>query len=140
MDPKIINFINEHHVLTLATSINDQAYVANCFFVYLSKENAFIFTSSPETRHGSEMLINKRVAANIVLETKTVGKIQGLQMMANIEKLEGVEERNMKIAYLKKYPFAVLKLETMWKLTPDFMKLTDNSLGFGKKLIWRKED
>jgi hypothetical protein len=27
----------------------------------------------------------------------------------------------------------------LWSLTPDFIKMTDNRLGFGKKLIWLPE-
>ena len=27
----------------------------------------------------------------------------------------------------------------IFKAEPDFMKLTDNTLGFGKKLIWNRE-
>jgi uncharacterized protein YhbP (UPF0306 family) len=98
----------------------------------------FVFTSDKETRHGKEMLENPNVGANIVLETKTIGKIQGLQIMGVAEELQSAELKLGKKAYLKKYPYAVLKLETMWGLKVDFLKLTDNRLGFGKKLIWKK--
>jgi len=139
IDQKFIDFINDHHVLTLSTVRDGQPYTANCFYVYLPEQNMFVFTSDKETRHGSEMLANPKVAANIVLETKTVGKIQGLQIMGVAEPLEGQELKKGKLAYLKAYPYAILKLETMWGLKVNFLKLTDNRLGFGKKLIWEKD-
>lgn len=139
IDQKFIDFINDHHVLSLSTVKNDQPYTSNCFYVYLPKQNMFVFTSDKETRHGSEMLANPKVGANIVLETKAVGKIQGLQMMGVSEPLKEEELKKGKLAYLKSYPYAILKLETMWGLKVNFLKLTDNRLGFGKKLIWEKD-
>ncbi len=138
IDQKIIDFISEHHVLTITTAKDNKPYTANCFYVYLPEQNMFVFTTDKETRHGSEMLENPQVGANIVLETNTVGKIQGLQITGKAKELKGEDLKTGKRAYLKKYPYAVLKLETMWGLKPDFFKLTDNRLGFGKKLIWEQ--
>ncbi len=139
MDKKIPEFIAEHHVLTLTTVANNQPYTANCFYVYDKERNSFLFTSDPKTRHGKEMLENNKVAANIVLETKAVGKIQGLQITGQVKALSGTEDKKAKLKYLKHYPYAILKLETMWELNVNFFKLTDNRLGFGKKLIWERE-
>ena len=138
IDQKITEFISEHHVLSLATSVDDQPYTANCFYVYLKEHNLFVFTTDKETRHGAEILKNSRVGANIVLETKTIGMIQGLQIMGSATELEGELLKNGKRSYLKKFPYAILKLETMWGLKADFFKLTDNRLGFGKKIIWEE--
>ena len=33
--------------------------------------------------------------------------------------------------------FAALAELTLWALVPDYLKFTDNTLGFGKKLIWK---
>ena len=139
IDQKFIDFIKEHHVLTLATMEREQPYTSNAFYVYLEEENMFVFTSDKKTRHGGEMLSNPKVAANIVLETKQVGKIQGLQITGVVQELSGELLSKAKKRYLKKYPYAVLKLETLWGLKVNFFKLTDNRLGFGKKLIWKAE-
>jgi len=137
-DQRILEFINEHHVLNLASCSDNQPYMAHCFYVYLKKINAFVFTSDEKTRHGQEMLLNAQVAAGIPLETKTIGKIQGLQMTGVVRQAKDKDVSMAKKAYLKAYPYAVLHLETMWILYPDFYKFTDNRLGFGKKLIWGK--
>ncbi len=138
-DQKIVDFIAQHHVLSLATSVSEQVYMCNCFYVYLPEQNTLLITSDPKTRHGQEMLANSNVAISIVLETKVIGKIQGLQITAEAKMLDGEEAKLAKKAYLKSYPFAILKLETMWALEINFFKLTDNRLGFGKKIIWKKE-
>jgi uncharacterized protein YhbP (UPF0306 family) len=137
IDLKIIEFINEHHVLTLATCLDNRPYTANCFYVFNPDTAEFYFTSDEKTTHGQHLLNNQNVAANIVLETRTIGKIQGLQITGAAFKLEGKCEKAAKKLYLHAFPYAILKLETMWCIKVDFFKLTDNRLGFGKKLIWK---
>ncbi|RLD60426.1 MAG: hypothetical protein DRI95_15545 [Bacteroidetes bacterium] len=135
-DKKIIEFINEHHVLTLATSKNNQAYCSNCFYTYLEDENAFVFTSDLDTKHAQDALAQNYVAASIVLETKTIGKIQGIQLTGNMFKPEAELKKKAKKAYLKSFPYAALMKTNLWILKPGFIKMTHNRLGFGKKLIW----
>ena len=137
-DPRIFKFIKEHHVLTLATYSNEGPYISHCYYVFLPKENCFVFTSDEKTRHVQQFILNKRVAAGIALETKVVGKIRGLQITGNVEEAKGEWNSKAKIAYLKAYPFALMHLETLWIFRPDFFKLTDNRLGFGTKIIWNE--
>ncbi len=136
IDPRIVEFIMEHHVLALATSANNQAYTASCFYVFLENERLFVFTSDTDTRHGSEMKNNPKVAANIALETTMVGQIQGVQITGNVKLLSGTEHQRARKAYLKKFPVARLSKLNLWGLDPEFIKMTHNRLGFGKKLIW----
>lgn len=132
----IARFIGRHHVMTLATvSADGSPYCANLFYAYDRKRNVFVFTSDGTTRHAREMEADSRVAASIVLETRIVGKVQGLQICGTV----GRGDKDDYMAYVKRFPYAaaVGKLE-IWRLTPDFMKLTDNTLGFGKKLTWTR--
>ena len=133
----IVRFIKRHHVLTLAT-VNSEGmpYVANCFYAYDAKRNKLIFTSDETTRHGAEMASNSRVAVSIVLETRIVGKVQGIQICGRA--LRGDSEA--KKAYIQRFPYAAVAPLTLWEVTPTMLKLTDNKLGFGKKLIWQSEE
>ncbi len=137
-DKKIINFIQKHHVLTLATSVNNMPWCANCFYVYSEEDNVFIFTSDHNTKHIKDVKENNTVAGSVVLETSAVGKIQGIQFTGKmyVPKNDLLKKANK--LYLKKYPFAKLMNTQLWTLSPDFIKLTDNRLGFGKKLTWNK--
>jgi uncharacterized protein YhbP (UPF0306 family) len=137
-DKRIVEFINEHHVLTVATSVEDSPWCANCFYTYLEDENCFVFTSDVETKHVQDVLANSKVAGSVVLETNTVGKIQGIQFAGKMEKPVKELASKAKKAYLKKFPFAVLMKTTLWVVHPAILKMTDNRLGFGKKLIWEK--
>ena len=50
-EQRIIDFIGEHHILTIATARNNIPWCATCFYAYLKEQNRFIVTSEHETRH-----------------------------------------------------------------------------------------
>ncbi len=136
-DKRIFKFIKEHHVLTLATSVNNLPYISHCYYVFLPEKNIFIFTSDEKTFHIQNVIVNEHVAAGIALETKVIGKIRGLQITGVLQKALNDDYDMARKVYLKAYPFAALHLESLWILTPDFYKLTDNRLGFGTKILWK---
>ena len=133
----IVRFIKRHHVLTLATT-NDKGepYVANCFYAYDAKRNRLIFTSDDTTRHGMEMVAHERVAVSIVLETRIVGKVQGIQICGRAMRGDSEAKKN----YIKRFPYAAVAPLTLGMVAPEMMKLTDNTLGFGKKIVWQSEE
>ena len=136
-DKKIERFIARHHVLTLATATTEGApYCCNCFYAYDKASAAFIFTSDPATRHVQMMAENERVAASIVLETRIVGKVQGLQITGHAKQATEAD----RMTYIKSFPYAAVADLHLWRLEADFLKLTDNTLGFGKKLIWQRQE
>ena len=138
-DPKITTFLKKHHVLTLATVSGDQPWVANCFYAFGEEQMAFVFTSGYETRHIQEVTQNNKVAGNVVLETSIIGKIQGIQFSGTLTKAEGEALDKASSIYLKRFPFAALMDTTLWILSIDYLKMTDNRLGFGKKMVWQRE-
>ena len=140
IDKRIVTFINKHHVLTLATCNENSPWCANCFYVYSEDLNLFVFTSDDSTKHIQDVLVQNMVAGSIVLETTVVGKVRGIQFQGKIWKPEKQLLKKVKIAYLKKFPVAMLMKTNLWVVEPSLLKYTDNRLGFGKKLIWKKEN
>ena len=139
IDKRIISFINKHHVLTLATSNQNKPYCCNCFYVYLEEENMLAFTSDDDTKHIQDVKHQDYVGGSIVLETNVVGKIQGIQFNGTMYEPKDQLLNKVKTKYLKRFPFAALMKTTLWVIDLSFLKMTDNRLGFGKKLIWEKE-
>jgi uncharacterized protein YhbP (UPF0306 family) len=136
---KILAFVRKHHVMTVATVGSDgKPWVAHVFYAWSVTENLFVFTTDATTRHGAEMEADVRVAAGVALETHTVGRVQGLQIEGLVRRAEGGELESARAAYLRRFPYATLAPLSLWILEPSLMKLTDNTLGFGKKLIWMK--
>ena len=136
IDPRIVRFIRRHHVLTLATTIGEQPYCSHAFYAYDEKRNLIVFAADKTTRHAAEMLENNRVALGIALETKVVGKLQGLQLCGTVHEADEEARRT----YIHRFPFAALAELTLWAVEPSYLKFTDNTLGFGKKLIWNSQE
>lgn len=139
IDRKIEAFIEEHHVMTLATGGADTLHCCNLFYVYVPDARVFVATSSAETFHVCQLEQNDRIAASIVLETSVVGQIRGLQIRGSMRRPKGERLRSARKAYLKRFPFAVFMDVDVWVIEPDYFKYTDNRLGFGKKIVWEKE-
>ena len=139
IDKNIIKFISKHHVMTLATvSENGFPRTANLFYAYDKANAQFIFTSSITTAHGSDMLKCGKVGANIVLETSNIGKIEGLQIEGFAQRVSNNDLLSAKILYIKAFPYAIVADLELWVLRAESFKMTDNKLGFGKKIIWTR--
>ncbi len=130
---KITAFIEQHHVLSLATSLDNLPSVCSAFYIYDAQSHSFVIASSEETLHIKQVKVNKNVAGNILLETKEIGKIQGLQFFA---KMQTLEDERLKKSYFKRFPYALALLPKLWQIEVSRFKLTDNRLGFGKKIIY----
>ena len=138
IDKRIIDFIKAHHLLTLATSKNNNPYCANCFYVFDEQKKWLIFSSDKKTKHAQDFIVNPNVAGSIALETKEVSKIQGVQLLGTILELKEEELKITKKQYLKAFPYARLMKLHLWAMQLTFIKMTYNRLGFGKKLLWEK--
>ena len=136
IDKRIVDFIQEHHLLTLSTSKDNIPYCCNVFYVYDKERNSFIFSSDTTTKHAKDFIANSNVAASIALETKDVKKIQGVQLLGTITELKAEELNNATKQYLKEFPYAEKMKLHLWQMKLTFIKMSDNKLGFGKKLIW----
>jgi len=136
VDSRVIKFFRKHHVLTIATTVEDKPWCANCFYAYLEEENALVFTTDTDTRHGKEFIENPLVAGSVVLETMVIGKIRGIQFQGTVYEPEGEMLSKAKWAYLKKFPPAALMDTHLWVVKLTLIKITDNRLGFGKKIEW----
>ena len=80
IDRRITDFIARHHVLTLSTVADGMPHCCNLFYAYDPQRNLFAVTSSDETLHARQARQNPRIAASVVLETRVVGKVQGLHL------------------------------------------------------------
>jgi uncharacterized protein YhbP (UPF0306 family) len=136
IDSRIIRFFRKHHVLTIATTLENEPWCANCFYVYLPDENSLVFTTGGETRHGKEFAENPLVAGSVVLETMVIGKIRGIQFQGIVS--EPVDDllALAKRGYLKRFPVAALMDTRLWVVKLTHIKMTDNRFGFGKKIMW----
>lgn len=119
-------------------------WCANLFYCYIPPTNSntdhggeLIFTSGLSTRHAQMMALCGDVAGSIVLESKIIGKLQGLQFVGHVQLLcEGDQYAHYSSIFLKTYPYAVFSVKELWVVKIISAKYTDNTLGFGTKLLF----
>lgn len=140
-DKRIATFIGKHHVLTLCTLAENQPWCCHCFYAYDTQQVGLVFSSDESTRHIRNSLVNNRVAGAIALETRIVGKVQGVQLTGRLLSAgEAPHFSYLKGLYLKRFPYAAQMDTVLWWLEIDSLKFTDNLLGFGKKIFWEREN
>jgi len=138
---RIISFISRNHVLTVCSANDGTPWAASCFYAFDFNRIRFLILTSLETRHGAEMVRNARVAGTVSAQQSAVATIRGLQFAGTSRQLEGDEAEQGRAIYYRKFSFARLRPAPIWTIDPEILKLTDNRLGFGTKIIWtRPED
>lgn len=130
MDEKIAKFIDSQHILTLGVNGESGAYLCSCFYAFL-KPNLIIVAFGDDSYHAKVIQNDSRVFINIALQTKIVGKIQGLQASGFIYLVDNEAEKN---AYISRFIYAKLTNLNLYKIELKWLKFTDNTLGFGKKI------
>lgn len=135
---KVSDFIQAAKVLSYATAAERQPHCALCYYSFIAKEDAYylLFKSSEDTQHIKEALINPLVAGSILPNRKVeVGSNQGIQFKGQFV-LNDEKRSALKKAYYNKFPFAKAVPGEVWAIELKQIKMTDNTLGFGKKIHW----
>jgi uncharacterized protein YhbP (UPF0306 family) len=136
----ILAYLEEHRVMTLATSGVDGPWAAAVF--YANQGFDLYFISASNTRHGQYLALNSRAAATIQEEYLDWPDIKGIQLEGTVSKLSG-DDRSMAMdSYRKKFPFidsagaqiqSAFKRISWYRLKPDRLYFIDNSRGLGHR-------
>ncbi|BEL92542.1 YhbP family protein [Serratia marcescens] len=135
---QIADFIGKQHVLTLCAGDGLDMWCANCFYVFDAAAMALWLMTEPHTRHGGLMLNNGQVVGTIAPKPKSIALIRGVQYRAEAVLLSGEEADAARARYCKRFPIARAMKASVWRLDLHEVKMTDNTLGFGKKLHWAR--
>ena len=143
---QILDYLNSHNTMTLATCTGDLPWAATVFFA--SDGLRLYFFSAPDSRHCQILAANSRVAVTIQEDYKDWRKIKGIQLEGRVALVDGVMEKAKAMAvYAIKYP-DVIKLFTdpssgvfykaflkvkFYCVEPERLFFIDNEQGFGQR-------
>ena len=126
---QILDFLREHQVLTLAVA---GPYAAAVFYAVDDELNLYFVTDSA-TRHGAALSRESSVAGTIQRDRQNWQEIRGVQWTGQCARLTGAERQAGWELYLKRFAFAgapelgpAFAKVDLWKITPDWIRLTDN--------------
>lgn len=142
--------LEEHNTLTLATCRDGQPWSATVFYVSDAEFNLY-FVSDRRTRHAQDMLANPQVALAINADVDNWNDVRGLQIEGVAGRVEGAERARALALYLARFASVKALFERpqsadeqtiaqrlqqtdFWRVTPRYIRLIDNSRGFGFRI------
>ena len=141
MDKRIVDFLDEQRVATICCiDENNLPYCFSCFYAFDCKNDLLYFKSNMNTQHVQLLLHNNNVAGTINPDKLNPLAIKGVQFTGALVAGDTVINSNAHAGYHKKYPFALAMPGTVWAIRLNTIKMTDNTLSFGKKIQWSAED
>lgn len=136
---KSISFLKENQLATICfVDENHKPYCINCFYVFDELSECLIMKSTNGTQHQTMTIESNDVSGTILPETIDLIKLKGIQFSGNIISNHDIDKFKMKTKYLKKFPISIAMSGYIWAVKLEFIKHTDNTLGFGHKTIWTK--
>lgn len=140
MNERILDFIQGQKVASICCVDEENApYCFSCFFAFDEKSLVLYFKSSSETRHAQLLKKNGAVAGTIQPDKLNPLAIKGLQFTGVMVEPNDPLAANAFSVYHKKYPFAIAMKGDVLTIKLTAIKMTDNTLQFGKKIAWKLE-
>ena len=140
MNERIMAFLEAQKAATICcVDENNQPCCFSCFYVFNRARKCLYFKSSVNTHHGSLLLRLPRVAGTIQPDKLNLLAIKGVQFYGLVMDRNDPLASEAKSLYHKKYPFALTMQGEVWTVQLQEVKMTDNTLSFGKKLHWQME-
>jgi uncharacterized protein len=143
---QILNYLQSHNTMTLATCTSDVPWAATVF--YASDDFKLYFFSVPDSRHCQNLAANPRVAVTIQEDYKNWQEIKGIQLEGRVALIDSLAAKAKAMAiYARKYP-DVIRLFTnpssgifykaflkvkFYCVSPEKVFYIDNAQGFGKR-------
>lgn len=140
MDKRISQFIRQQTCLSCCTiGEQGQPWCFSAFYAFDEDAGLLFVKSASTSRHGEYLMKNPSVAGTILPDKLRMLHIKGIQFDGILLASDHPDTRRAYAAYHKRFPFSIAMPGEVWTLRLDFVKYTDNSLGFGKKLHWKRE-
>ncbi|MDI1354489.1 MAG: hypothetical protein PSX36_06210 [bacterium] len=134
----IKKFLNANRVASVCfNNDKDEPYCISCFFVYNEEQDTLIFKSSFGSSHDKVVQTTALVAGTVLPEKFDILKIRGIQFTGQILQANHPHVLAHTSMYYKKYPAGLVMPGYIWTVKLQYIKFTDNTLGFGNKTIWQ---
>lgn len=146
LKPRILQYMETHNTMTLATCQGDSPWAATVF--YASDGLKLYFFSAPDARHSQNLAVNPRVAVTIQEDYRDWRRIKGIQLEGRVVMVDSIIEKGKAMTvYARKYPEVIkifadpqsgalykafLKVK-FYRVAPERIYYIDNEQGFGKR-------
>ena len=139
MNDKIVKFIHKQtcaSVCCVETVANPYSF--SCFYAFNAEAGLLYFKSSMDTRHGPVMVSNPHIAGTILPDKLNIMLVKGIQFEGIVLPDDHPSCNHAASHYYKKFPMALAMHGEIWTIQLNYIKMTDSTLGFGKKIEWTR--
>lgn len=134
--PTIDGFLARHNVMSLAVAGEGTLWAACVFYAFDRAQRRLLYVTSLDTTHGRLALSNPSVVATVAPQGRDIAGVQGVQIRGLSTMLQGQEAADAKALFLAYFPEVGAVPAPIWALVPDYVKMVDNTVGFGHKEEW----
>jgi nitroimidazol reductase NimA-like FMN-containing flavoprotein (pyridoxamine 5'-phosphate oxidase superfamily) len=131
---KILNVLDQHRVLTIAT-LRPDGWPQATTVVYANEGLTIFFVCDPASQKATNLARDDRVSLTIDHETPQVTEITGLSMAAHAQAVVNPAEAGKALHMLRlKYPLLPVPMPEdvrIFRVTPTIISVIDYSKGFG---------
>lgn len=139
MHDTIVNFLQEQTCATICCKDDaGNPYCFNCYYVFNKDDGLLYFKTSADSNHYTFLANNPVVGGTILPDKLSKLVVKGIQLQGEIVEPGLPFTKDAASRYHKKLPMALAVKGEVFTLLINNMKMTDSSLGFGKKINWNR--
>jgi uncharacterized protein YhbP (UPF0306 family) len=113
-------------------------YSFSCFYAIDIQKGLLYFKSSSDSNHAGYLLSNPIISGTILPDKLNKLQVKGIQLEGNVLAFDDVVAKEASLFYYKTHPMAMAMTGEVWTIKINRIKYTDNTLGFGNKIIWER--
>lgn len=138
---ELYQYLSRHKVLTLSYQNVDGPAACAVWFAVTDDLHLY-FVSTTTTQHGVALIDGGKVAFTVQRDEQDWRSIQGVQGKGYCLPVVREQRENAWQAYSRRFPFVLqpfgsvaqaLSVATLWSISPAWLRLIDNTKGFGHK-------
>jgi uncharacterized protein YhbP (UPF0306 family) len=139
MDETISRFL-KNQTCTSISCVDEtgKAYCFSCFYVFNEEEKLLYYKSSAETNHSLIIKKNPVIAGTVLPDKLNKLVVKGIQFEGVVLEHGDNLAQGAAEFYHKKNPLALAIPGKVWTIEIRQIKMTDSTLGFGKKISWER--
>lgn len=140
MNERITQFLQAQKVATVCcVDEENHPYCFNCFYAFDESRLLLYFKTSAATRHAHLLASHPTVAGTIQQDKLNTLAVRGIQFTGQVIDLDDPRAGHASASYHNHFPFAAARKGDVLTIQLTAIKMTDNTLSFGKKILWELE-
>ncbi len=141
MNENITQFLQTQTCATICCMDEDNApYCFSCFYAFNDYHGLLYFKSSADSNHSLMLKKNPFIAGTVLPDKLNKIIVKGIQFEGVV--LDGADPLMEQALghYLRRHPIAMAIPGEIWGIQINHIKMTDSTLGFGKKIAWYRDE